>query len=125
MDITQKQRKSSGCVERSIVFDVFPRHVHLHLPTGRDKYQSITGMITSAIFFVALITIFLIHAVLEVNAADVTGVRLYIRLPIDFGGIAVVLYAICWLFVRLSTKNELENYLVSEMFKSMGRKRQR
>ena len=119
------QRRESSFVERAIVFDLFPRHVHLHLPTGRDKYQSITGMITSAVFIVALLTIFVIHAVLEADAGDATGFRLFMRLLIDFAGIALLLYGICWLVVRSTTKNELENYLVSEMFKSEGQKRQR
>ena len=74
---------------------------------------------------VALTIIFLIHAILEASAGDFTGFRLVMRLIIDFVGIALFLYGICWIVVRLATKNELENYLVSELFKSDGLKRPR
>ena len=38
------------------------------------------------------------------------------RLAVDFAGLALFLYAIGWALTRCCTKNQMENYLVSEMF---------
>ena len=80
-------------------------------------------MVTSAIFILVLVIIFSIHIALEAKAGDATGFRLFMRLIIDLAGIALVLYGICWLVVSCLTKHEMENYLVSEMFRSDGKKR--
>ena len=66
---------------------------------------------------------------LEIDATDTETngdtFRLIMRLVADLGGIALVLYSLCWVLVRLCTENQLENYLVSELFKSDGAKRER
>ena len=74
--------------------------------------------------------IFAVHALLEIEVAYTTSSNdieyegndwkffflLISRLVGNFGGIAVVLYGICWVLARCCTRNQLENYLVSELF---------
>ena len=36
----------------------------------------------------------------------------------NFGGLVVVLYGFVWALVRLLTVNEMENYLISELYSS-------
>ena len=47
--------------------DLFPRRVHLRLPSGRDKFQTCVGGFLSIIYLTCLIIVFAIYAVIYVK----------------------------------------------------------
>ena len=105
-------------------FDLFARKLHLNFPSGRDKFETCSGIFFSFCFMITLVTVFASYAIIEWD--HITGdekelasrdyFRLIVRLAVDLAGLALFLYAIGWALTRCLTKNQMENYLVSEMF---------
>ena len=57
--------------------DMFPRRLHLHFPSGKDKYQSVWGTIFSililVIMIVAILNAFVIDIIPEEDSSSDSG----------------------------------------------------
>ena len=107
--------------------DLFPRRVHLRLPSGNDKFKTCVGGFLSIIFLAAVIIIFAIYSTIVVletlDEAEgdewkgfVPMFKLCVRLVADLGGVSIVLYILLKSIARCCTRNQLEDYLVTEIF---------
>ena len=74
-------KKMGRCEEAIFGLDVFPKRLYMHLPSGKDKYQTGCGLV-STIFLFLMMFLYFIFAVVELSnfeadtqlTAQITGV---------------------------------------------------
>ena len=94
--------------------DLFARRLHLNFPSGRDKFDTCTGVFVSFCYVVTLMAVFglyLVYEWQEVSSDEEKELgypdwfRLGVRLVVDFVGLALFLYAIGWVLNRCCTRH--------------------
>lgn len=122
--------------------DFFSRRLHLRLPSGQEKFRTGAGVCMSLLYMTMLVAVFGLYALLVWRENEENGqlkalenslhsdilfdfetvetiqawFKFVVKLLADFGGLAVVFYAIFGALARCCTKNKLEDYLVTELF---------
>ena len=87
--------------------DLFPRRVHLYLPSGQDKFHSTSGLVISFLYMATLLATFgaYVQQELEFEETNLLSLRPVVRLMGEFGGLAFILYALFWAIARLCSRN--------------------